>query len=370
MKWFEKHLNWAAVFVSLLLLALIGVFYLGFRHYWGGSSCVQLAQVNSLIRVPAYCSVLLCIIAIAICYGWVISRKNRSPAFLLFFIPVFATGILFAYFRSEPTTYIFLSQHVTWDIVYPGEPLVIIFVNSLILLVSGITLIRLKNKTRVSTLVTDNQSNPPPKTYWCKRWDSRYFQSKKALKYSFIVLFCLAAVCSVFAVLFFHHGQITYRFTLQPDQGEKSSLSFRYPASYTEPYYYLDTDVISTETIKYQEIDVQVIILEQAFSMFPNKSAAVCIYDKETTNTLKKVFGDSENALLYILYGKTSLVDDIKTKITDTSIAGFPARKIIDNIYFERDEKLWLIMGMTGINLDETNEAFYLLVDTLQIQDN
>ena len=87
MNWFERHLNWTAIFIAIGSLVLCSILVI-----------ISTGGYNTLLRVSylqgffIYLLLLIvagCLILSAIGYRWVLHKKNRSLAFLFFFAPVF-----------------------------------------------------------------------------------------------------------------------------------------------------------------------------------------------------------------------------------------------------------------------------------------
>jgi hypothetical protein len=92
MNWFERHLNWTAAgmgifsIVLTIFLIIVGMGWniLDIRwHGFGYKSGILLFLV-----------VFSCLLLSETCYGWILYKKNRSPAFLFFFLPALALSVL------------------------------------------------------------------------------------------------------------------------------------------------------------------------------------------------------------------------------------------------------------------------------------
>jgi hypothetical protein len=98
MSWFERHLNWTSIGIVILSLALFFFFIwlsLSFNFiYWEFTLDLSLINVFILVLVT------LCwLMVTAIGYGWVLYKKNRSSAFLFFFLPALITIIRCLFYK-------------------------------------------------------------------------------------------------------------------------------------------------------------------------------------------------------------------------------------------------------------------------------
>lgn len=151
MKWFERHLNWSAIFITLggaIFTCLAFFMALGFNLL------ESFSWLSTEYRACLAVAVFFAGLVSFLCMAWIIRNKQRNPAFLIFFIPttlfflllvlVLFPGLNFRYIWHYANVYLPVFLYLFFSFVFWVVGLVII--------------ILLKKKTPI--LQTGNASPP------------------------------------------------------------------------------------------------------------------------------------------------------------------------------------------------------------------
>jgi hypothetical protein len=298
LNWFERHLNWTALGMAIagvIVFAFFAIVSMGFniivftRYFKLGFTPLLLIMLTFIS----------CFLHLSIGYGWILFKKNRSPVFLVFFLPGIFTCIF--YILTNLTTLSGDSPFLTilpilslsifpnpittppyLEIVVSPVPWLIIWVNEFAFIIGWVVLVFLGNRELLDT----KDKVEIKKTSFL----ARFFNSRKRVKTSLISSTGISLVLAVISFFNINFGYSPFHIkelgTTLPERVPE--FSCEYPNSFGvpefEPTY--NFPVINGKSIELERIFFNNIQLWESNSFF-----VIEIYPQKSTDYLVKTVG-------------------------------------------------------------------------------
>jgi hypothetical protein len=233
MRWFERHLNWAAL--ALFIGSILGLLFftrVSFRINFIGWDFPFGYGFPIILLLALFVTVWFILNAIG--YGGILFKKKRSPLFLFFFIPAFLTiigSLGYKLFFFSTIDFYVAYPNVSEPIIRPPIYLFIILFNTVVFISGWIVLLSLRNRNRL-----DLDQNPFTKMSQ-NRFFSYLYSSGTRFKYILLSVSSCFVIFSLISFFFTTLGYLTYNLP-KSLSSEFPEISFKYPAKYLEPVYH------------------------------------------------------------------------------------------------------------------------------------
>jgi hypothetical protein len=338
MNWFERHLNWTALGMgvgSLSLTAFLVIVGMG----WDVLD-IRGRGVDIKSGVLLFLVILSSLLFSATSYGWILYKKNRSPVFLLFFLPSLAHNILLLTNYTVYTTFAFISlnipflsisllpQYVT-PLIYNQDkvnPLPALLLLQIIVLGIGwFILLILKNR---SSLLTSTRGVfvAPYRPHFLQV----LFNSNKRVGLLLLLFIIVSVVLAGISLYSLKFGYSSFKYTDPGTEIEYGKVvltspdipvfSFEYPSRFSVPYH---PHTFGIKLDGKQLYGTSITFYDKLF-FSPNEYITVESYRKEATAYLINRFGINGDGFIdYVSGNYTQLeeyeYDNVGEKLSFTS---------------------------------------------------
>jgi hypothetical protein len=314
MKWFERHLNWTAVFVAigslfftLILIPLVAYIYSSFPF---------------TILLPAtIIYILACFAFSVVSHGWILFKKKQRFIFLIFYLPALLLTITANIVLSFTTMQYKSFLIFVFCLCY--------FSTFIILAASWIILLSSKNHTQ---LINTEKSTGINLYKVSNNRFSRFYTFGTKLKYSIFSITGVILIVVISCFLFLSYGHLTYR-SAQSYTSEIPVFTFEYP-----PNYYLINNFQPMPVELYSN-PAQEIIIETIYDTYPTdeQTLIVALFDRIAFTT--------PPTLDYPHITVLTIVDSIPATSVSLSIKsnGKDLWGFGTGVFFKRENTYWLI---------------------------
>jgi hypothetical protein len=347
MNWFQRHLNWTAFVMAVASFCFLAFFVI-FSHGFNVLFYPSLFELGFLRLLLVSIIVTGCLFLSAVGYGWILYRKQRSPAFLIFFFPSLVSIIMCLVIRP-PIDMLEISPYISYEIINTPYISVAITCNFIFLLLGWLLLLTLDNRSLLPA--SEYNKNGRAVGTFKPPFLNNVYSSSKKLIYAISCITGIVIITSIFSFFFYRYGYVSTNEPRVPEWSYMPDFSLEYPASYFRPVY-----MEYMEEYKNEPIIALELWFCSAFINVDQPFIFVRFYDQVSSFKILETFGSYRD---WVKSFRFSTQEEYEQQLieTDTIISGIQAHQVISIItsphewlsgteihaYFELNDCLWLI---------------------------